>query len=406
MKNLDVEKRIIQDLWFESMAIDGDTAWFVAGNFNALIEMNLLSMSMHVLGNVPNEKIDGVRLYSGIEKYNNLLVLVPMSAQEIAIFNLDSKEFSKIPIKRIDNRLQRYNENYKFFAHYLYKDTCYLIGHTYPGIIRLNMNDMSQSIIDSWVDEFEKDSNNPSKSYFMNDYCLKDNTLIIPASMTNKVLLLELETNETKVCTIGKPYFSFSGVAYDGSFFWIMAYTLNGNTIIRWDGKDIYEMIEIPEINHGWYIAAIYYNELVRFFPSWDENYIISINIKNKEIKREILGNCYQNETIYLVKQIRHILYIFSKKQKKMFIYDLDKRHMKELALSDADGSLNKRFIDIWWIQKNKQNEYFVENQFYNIDGYINFIKNSFYTDEFTNISKNVYDFGKQIHCMIKRTGK
>lgn len=78
-------------LWFNDFYLkDIDSLIFSAGNFNGLYEFSLKEKKLIFLGIFKNENILERQLYGEVHRYKDKLVFIPLSAVNIAIYDLNA----------------------------------------------------------------------------------------------------------------------------------------------------------------------------------------------------------------------------------------------------------------------------------------------------------------------------
>lgn len=334
---------ISNKLGFENIVIEGNTAWFFITANNFLVEADLSAKTLKVLGSVPNEAPNGVRLYSGIEKYKDFLILIPMAAKEIAIYDLVKKQFAKIEIQLPDIVPDRYLETHKFFAHCIYKDTCYMIGHCYPGILCFNLETFQQTVLDHWVEPIEKKAQDPQKGYFMDEFILNGNMLVIPSCIANIALLLDLDTKETMLDEIGEEGNYYYNICYDGQFYWLLDHKEMKNRLIKWEkGTGYLEAIDMPESCNGFYKAMRLNGKKIDFFP-----YSVSTAAVSYDTALKVFQTNGLKDSFTCIYPLKNKIVACSNSNNTIEIISPETMEVEQLLFADADGSVLSAYLQM-----------------------------------------------------------
>ena len=76
----------------------GDFLYCSALKLNGLFKVNIFSGETFFLDYFPEEDFSGVMLFRESHIYKRNIIFVPQSANKIAIYNIDSKEFKQIKL--------------------------------------------------------------------------------------------------------------------------------------------------------------------------------------------------------------------------------------------------------------------------------------------------------------------
>lgn len=152
------------------------------------------------------------RLFSYLLDMGEIILCVPLLAENIVLVNKQSNEieYIKVPTpKKMTSRF--YNGGEKFFYAQKYEDKVVFIPAKYPGILILDLSTRTMSIIDDWVEELEKDGIDTNFCYFRKSNSIKDNLLYVASTLTAKILIINLKNLEITIRNIeieGKDAFS------------------------------------------------------------------------------------------------------------------------------------------------------------------------------------------------------
>lgn len=348
------------NIWFEDIVFENEKAWAFAGNFNVLLELDFSKGHVKALTSIPWEERLGERLYAGIEKYKELLILIPMAAQNITIYNLKTDKLTQIIMP--SSRDIRIDEPNKFFGHCIVDHHCFLFGNEYAEIICLNLETYSVIQLNDWVNELTKQGNHSVHGYFMKDLVIKNGTIVIPSSKNNSILLVDPQTLEIRIQCIGRNGGCYSGICFDGTNFWLMAHHNKKNYVVRWRQEiEESEEIELPEIVSGWYINALYIGGKAVFYPCSIGCPIIAIDVNTKKI--EVHGS---DRRFGFAKQYHDKIYTMTIDDGRLCC--LDSKGERTFSLT-YDEEILSMYADIWG-KRFKERTFIVEEKRYDFELY------------------------------------
>lgn len=218
----------------------GDFIYFISGDYNIVFRIELSSGELSIVGSFPEEKMLARRLGSKIIEFNNELIFAPMAAKKIWKYNIDRKEWKGYEIKDIDG----FEGTYDIFQALVYKDKIYMFGSNYPAIIIFDpMTDTCEYIEDPYSEKTDL-KKTVKDGYFRSDYVQIENRIYRASELKNEVLIFNLDTYEYEYVTVGKAGFRYSGIDFDGSYFYLAP--RKKTPAVKWDGKKDFEIIEIP----------------------------------------------------------------------------------------------------------------------------------------------------------------
>lgn len=137
---------------FTDFVLQNSKIWFSAADFNGLMEADLTRDEVKLLGVFPEEKLLERELYSSAAIYKSLLIFAPRSADQIAVYDLNKKEFIKIclpEIKRI------YRKDFKFTLVTVYEHNAFFLPMEYPAILKLDLETMKLDVAVEWHEGFK-----------------------------------------------------------------------------------------------------------------------------------------------------------------------------------------------------------------------------------------------------------
>lgn len=291
---------------FEAMIGVGDYIYAMAFALNMFVRIDINTGKMEFLGMVPNETKQGVRLYVSLLYANEKIYFIPLSAKEIAVYDLNDHSFKKleIPICEKANKTKIYNEKYKFCDGTIYDEYIYFFSATFPAHLRINTNSMKIELISDWVDEMEKRYDGAWDCYSRSILVVEDD-VYMPCCYTNVVMKYSLKEGNTRIFTVGKKEDAFSDiVSVDDGFY--LTSKRRRETIFCDKGFNKYQSLVGTE-NHLSMSAFPVSNKEIRVFEyNTNKLFIQSINNGVEEIDCVIKGEKIKG--VLLVKGVFYLL--------------------------------------------------------------------------------------------------
>ena len=199
-----------------------DNMWILSGMDNYLYSMSKSGQVNRY--QIPDECVDGVRLYNEIVVYENKLILVPYRANEIAVFDTEQHKFQKI---KYDDYL-----NTRFVHGVIWKNYIYMIPSIGNHILKINTDTYSISYDNDLIREIVCECNK-TENLFFNGIVQQDNMLFIASCQTNKVLIINLEKESSECKIVGEPGDNYWTMCFCAGSFWLASN--EGRFITKWN---------------------------------------------------------------------------------------------------------------------------------------------------------------------------
>lgn len=413
----------IVSVWFGSAEFDEEYAWVTNGSYNGLCKVNLRTGQTEFIAEIPNEKKDGHYLYSNIHRVDNKIILTPVFAKEIAIYDLDTGGFEKIPI---DIEKPSFANN--FLKAIKYNDYIFFTPFMFEAIIRYDAKTGEVKYFKNWYNKLKPYINNTDKPIFANGICVRNNSLLMPFSQDNIVMEFDMLTSETKIHKVGKGGNNYWDMTFDGVDYWLIQHeSENSETIVRWNYESG-ETIEYSIFPSGFvneqknFNEIVYCGEYLLAFPRFS-NMIIKINVETGEMSEFKTGKGYkegERKSIYYNLKNN---YYFAKFYKgdyviAMSMYDnsLLKINIKTEEVTKINIKLTKNDIDSYISFKNDymstqsaaRDYYYIESKYLTLNKLLEYITSDNYMVDYNQIEayKKIINnsdgtSGKKIHDYI-----
>lgn len=291
----------------EAGALVGDDIYFFSSKYNLLYKVHMPDFNVSIISHIPCKEIFAFGWFRKIRYWNRKLICIPAHAEKIWIYGLDSKEWDSIDIDFPQLQL-------KFWGAVIYQDNAFLFGERYLEILKIDLNDYSISHIRiAPCPGYKRDG----EGLFLTDAIKVNNIVFSPVSVSNYVLQFNLDTLEYRWKRIGSEGNQYSGINYDGKYFWISP-GQKGN-IVKWDYDFRWKEFEVPEeiANRSYqFIGVICDESKIRFLTQQDGK---SLEINNESFDRNqsslteatksyIHLENYENGTIVLMQSNAHLI--------------------------------------------------------------------------------------------------
>ena len=240
-----MKKEILE---FEAVArINNEYALGSSSIFNGLFRINMNTGECSCLRMFPTEKIFARRLHTKAFLYENKILFIPCSADYISVYDMEKDNISVIELKEVNfQKYPWYLKNNKFNDGILYKDSLFLIGSTYPAIVKLDLKTNILEYYTQWIKrEFA----------FRKSPAIVGDRFYIPSIKGNEVLCFDMKTCKAEMHNIGDNNYGSWGICKIQDDLWLSPQ--KPGAIIRWNisNGNIKEYMSYPERYDGGKIA-------------------------------------------------------------------------------------------------------------------------------------------------------
>lgn len=177
-----------------SFAVYDDKIYFSDNNRNGLYSINLENNVISLETKIPGENELKEILYYGTYLRDSKLFLVPALADEVAVYDICSKDIKKISLESIDFKTKKSNP--KFYAICEYEDDIIMIGDYCQFILFVNKSCFSIKMID-FESHLTLFSDADKERLVIRSVKVKDNWMYMPSAIRN--IILAYDFNERKL---------------------------------------------------------------------------------------------------------------------------------------------------------------------------------------------------------------
>lgn len=264
----------------EAVVSEGNQAWFVHMEYNALFETDVESGKCKYLGYIPQEEICMHWLYVNMKKYGNYLVLAPFMANDIALYDIEKNIYIKIELKKYQgNDLKE-----KFSDLIIYKNKIFFIPMVYSAIVCLDMDTLNVEYIEDIVNDIELRRLN--QRYNFNKPIQQKEVLWIGCFATNCIIEYHMDTCKYIFHKVQKCQKGMSGIAYQNGEFWMVQFPQY--RIVSWNlytkEERIYDKFPLGFEGRIYPFSHIVCDKQRILLLPEQANMILSLNLKTKTI--------------------------------------------------------------------------------------------------------------------------
>lgn len=231
----------------------GSEMYFFSQYRNLLFRMNISDFHVELESSVPVYKNNSTEMFRIIRNWNDWLILVPSYVENVWAYNIKTKEWKEIQIKRTEIPL-------KFIDAVLIENNIYLIALLYPALVKINLSTFAVEYICGDIE---------SKEPMQLTNCIEKDRCIYAASrIQNEIIQFDLDKEQTKIHRIGNKKNRYGAIGWDGESFWIAPG--KSGTIVRWQEKEgeVTEY-EVPEeiVSNYIFVGIVFDDERVVLMP-------------------------------------------------------------------------------------------------------------------------------------------
>lgn len=307
--------------------------WFNTFNFNALFCMDIGTGETVHVGKFPNETYERKRLYESMKLVGSKIYFAPFSAGTIAVYDTEQKEFGTI---KLDEKQTGCGQGKPLFGGVeLYGKYLYFLPVFSKAIVQIDTDSNEVIYITGWTKKVENLIFNKKDAYFRRQCVLVDNKLMIPFCNANAVLEFNCDTLDYMVYQLGTEERGYSGICYDGHYFWLPSRT--SRELFRWN----------PQINSGEIIGLDYDGMLPKAYAyvgvlcQEKEIVVFSSFGKEKRIEMRDVGIVVPDGKYMFVKKEKDIWLYYRTDTGKMTLFNKEDGNKAEVAIKVKFADIN-----------------------------------------------------------------
>lgn len=373
----DYRARLTTDVLY----FDGEYLWGAAREFNGLFRIEPETYKVQYMGQFPGEKAEGYRLFWGIAECDGKLYFCPYNAENIAVYDKKSAQFSTLLLREDIRGVGK-----KFANITVHKNNVYLVGSRVYSIVQLNTVTEKITYIENWVNEL-REKKSERLEYLITGGCVCKESIYCLSADGKGMLCVSLnDLTYNYIPLKSNSAEGFSKVINEEEVLWMRP---NKKGYISYYDLNLGDLSELEEIDGVKDICRV--KDYIYYFSSV-ERLIYRVQRVSKEITtfsidREVYSACPVGDKIFMT--------TFATGEWIIFDTNSLENIKIELSLEEELSGLNREKL----LEENKKHNKYAREQ-----GFIN-LKNLCEISGKTDVSKTENEsYGKKIHEYVKNS--
>lgn len=271
-------------LWFSDCIRVDDKIWFASGNYNGLYCYDITDHKVEWIADFPEELFNVEQLFFKTRIYKDNLIFIPLDAEDVHIFNLTSKQFTKIGIPRIPPA--RFTDG-RVFGKYLY-----LFGCRYYGILRVDLESKKIETVDGVLEQIEQGIVMDRKEPLFGLQAAEiENKVYLPFWQSNRLVEYDMENGVCRCYEVGSETNRYYGVCQikDG----LALLTWNDGCVVFWYGEYFEEVVYCEDYSLDKHLCVM--DDAVWIIPNRTKK-LYKIDVENKKVREFWIDENDDNE--------------------------------------------------------------------------------------------------------------
>lgn len=225
-----------------AMVEEEGKAWLARLGANGLYEFDKKENRAKLLMRFLDYSIDKGNLYHAAGKVGNILVLAPIAASNIVLYDLATDKAESLELVLVkDERKVQYTGDSNFFKCFLHGNSVYCWGYEYPAMMKINIDTKQITYFTDWVKEAEEKIEKKSAGMgYISDCVIVEDYAWALCECADFILRLDLRTDEIRIIDICSDLDIRCGICFDGNF-WLTGYNNSGYKLLKFDDKFVLE---------------------------------------------------------------------------------------------------------------------------------------------------------------------
>lgn len=221
------------EIGIEAFCMDGeDTLWCVSKeNPSGLYKIDLKTAIMDEFALLPD--VSTINAFSNVLIYKDYFVFIPANEDAIVMFCRGNGTVERIPLPQSQRKIGK--SDIKFFTGVIYEDFLFMFGYSYPGIVKMDLEERRIEIIDSWLSESAFILTDEMEGCFHTQYYKKIDTVYFPFMNADAVMEFNFKTSKATVHKVGSSGQRYVSIEWDGTDFWLIPRDGRQGSIVKWN---------------------------------------------------------------------------------------------------------------------------------------------------------------------------
>lgn len=325
-----MEKYNFEKVSFRHIAINNNEAWFCNIYYNALFKMDLLTGKINLEQLLSNGK-SGFKQYGAIAYWEGLLVIAPLNARNVLIYDICEKSIVEIPLNiKIDSE----NNFNRFFDIVVYKGNAFLFPGKFHAIVKINLVSREVEYYTDWYNEIKTYIKDEKKIIFSICNEQVGEKFFLPFWQGNMVMCFDMERKKHEILSFKDINESFSGIKIDEKNFWISL--KDTDTILKCD-RETRQIVKFENIfgdsekrmgilsiipcNNKFFVIPIMGEALMEFHKI-DGNIVLHKKLISEPVE-SMKKYIFERTNFLCVEKEREFLILYSNFEGKIYVVDL-----------------------------------------------------------------------------------
>ena len=323
-----------------------DDIWFVELYYSYLFKYIRSTGKCEAVCRLPDNNASGVP-YTDVIFSSKSIICIPGSSEYIAIYDLDRKHLTSIPILPLIHK-----ENIRKFANFgafdlavEFENKVIMFGNCCECILILDVPSGNVEIKKDLYNTLRKNKQDIT-CLFRKDIAVKNEYAYLASFADNKVIEYNLRDYSFKIFEIERECKGYIGICYNGAEFWLLE---KKGKLIQWDNKinKVRQVVDIPDFEQETGGRFFSTKENIYILSQMNKKYYIysTVNQEVEERENEVTDIQNMNISRYpFVHQYRDSFYISNIEQQKINVYDSKFTLTNEIVLDISTGYIREKW--------------------------------------------------------------
>jgi len=342
----------------DSFIIDNSDIWFIGKEGGILYCFDFEKKQLKHAIVTSSADIDKERLYHGIVKVDKYIIAFPCEADNICIYNIQNEKLSyiSIPDKIIKRQYWHLPAKTLFWKIECINNIVYAAGMGFSGIIKLNIDDLSISVFDEWIDQIEGQLSEDNNEVYFEDFYNLNGILYLPFCCINAILVLDTTDDSYRIEYVECDNIGFSGIEYWNNQFILIPRKFEKLVFWNPDCKNTkyveieyeFSQEEMKKMVAPFESHIIISDKLFLFKVFSNKNYVINLDkLTVNDNTVDVFLNYYISPIYHFdCNNLKDMIIFINQDTSTWFIYDINDNTVCEQFLIKIPCEIKKIYID------------------------------------------------------------
>lgn len=286
------------------------------------------------------------------------LVLIPSKSDYVTFYDLEKGILTKTRVMQPEIKMnKKYFQERKFGIGFSVYNNIYLLGRSYPAILKIDADNCKTSYLDAWIKEMQDIiPENDTSPYFAYGYLIDGENVYIPGGASGTLFGLDLLTDRVTVYARYNDIKMIHGIVRVGEKIWVMASLDNRESLFLWSPKSGF-MDEIV-VKENQTEPIYWWNPLESggyiYLFQMNGNAVYRINMQKWIVEpREEIMNAIGNIpisyrtiaiSVILIGQEKEKIIFHTRWNRKWLIYDTQDQSIESFRIEISDEEYEYRY--------------------------------------------------------------